>query len=136
MKELFSSKSFDRHVTFSYGALSNNWQKSESLSFRFSPLGEFEIFCLKRYAFPKNVSRTRRIRFWQSYEKLYIKFSVFFQYNCENKNSLKYTFLESKHAYSDYNPMDTSNTAFETPPNFLNWVSKFRLSGSEKKWWE
>ena len=33
--------------------LSNNWQKSESFSFRFSPLAELEIFWLKRYAFPK-----------------------------------------------------------------------------------
>ena len=36
-------------------SLSNNWQKSESFSFRFPPMAELEFFCLKRYAFPKKV---------------------------------------------------------------------------------
>ena len=45
-------------------------------------------------------------------------------------------FLERKHAYSDKNPMDTSNKAFETTSNFLYWVLRFRLPESEKKRWE
>ena len=98
---------------------------------------ELEIFCLKRYAFPKkgfhDTSNTVLAILRKTLHQVFGIFPVKFPKTKTHWNTL---FLESKHAYSDYNPMDTSNTAFETPSNFLNWVLKFRLSESEKKWWE
>ena len=67
-------------------------------------------------------------------------FTSSFQYSSsktpKTKTHWNTLFLESKHAYSDYNPMDTSNKAFETTSNFSYWVLKFRRSESEKKWLE
>ena len=118
-------------------SLSNNWQKSESFSFRFPPMAELEFFCLKRYAFPKK-------RFpWHveySFGSPMKNFTSSFRYSSSKSPKTKIhwntLFLENKHAYSHYNPMDMSNTAFETTSKFFDWVLKFRLPESEKNWWE
>ena len=78
LKELFSIITSVWHVKFNYGVFVEYLTKFR-INFVSNPtMVELESFCLEKYAFPKNVSRTRRIHLWQTWRKNYIKYPYSF----------------------------------------------------------